>query len=73
MVSKNIAGLISFFLPGIGQVVQGKTKQGIIIFIVACILTALVFVFTNSTKYMYSVYFFIGIIAAATARELPEK
>lgn len=30
MVSPIVAAIISFFFPGIGQVVQGETKKGII-------------------------------------------
>ena len=37
MVSPIVAAIISFFFPGIGQVVQGETKKGIIMF-VACLL-----------------------------------
>lgn len=29
MVSPIVAAIISFFFPGIGQVVQGETKKGI--------------------------------------------
>lgn len=37
MVSPIVAAIISFFFPGIGQVVQGETKKGIIMFVAAII------------------------------------
>jgi TM2 domain-containing membrane protein YozV len=40
-----LALIISFFLPGIGTVYAGNVMKGIIIFIVALILGALVAVF----------------------------
>lgn len=40
MVSQVVAAIISFFLPGIGQIVQGgDIKKGAIMFIVAIILS----------------------------------
>lgn len=41
MVSPIVAAIISFILPGIGQVVQGETKKGIIMFVIAIILNAI--------------------------------
>lgn len=40
MVSSIVAAIISFFLPGIGQIIQGETKKGAIMFVVAIILSA---------------------------------
>lgn len=39
MVSPIVAAIISFFFPGIGQVVQGETKKGIIMFVAAIVLS----------------------------------
>ena len=41
MVSPIVAAIISFILPGIGQVVQGETKKGIIMFVISLILAVL--------------------------------
>ena len=41
MVSPIVAAIISFFFPGIGQVVQGETKKGIIMFVAAIVISAL--------------------------------
>jgi TM2 domain-containing membrane protein YozV len=38
MVNPKLAAIISFFLPGIGQVYTGQTMKGIIMFIFAIIL-----------------------------------
>lgn len=45
MANPILALIISFFLPGIGTVYAGNVMKGIIIFIVALILGALVAVF----------------------------
>lgn len=39
MVSPIVAAIISLFLPGIGQVVQGETQKGIIMFVVAIVIS----------------------------------
>ena len=36
-----IPAIISFLLPGIGQIIQGETKKGIILFIIAIIIACL--------------------------------
>lgn len=41
MVSPIVAAIISLFLPGIGQVVQGETQKGIIMFVIALVLAVL--------------------------------
>ena len=39
MVSPIVAAIISLFLPGIGQVVQGETQKGIIMFVAAIVIS----------------------------------
>lgn len=39
MVSPIVSAIISLFLPGIGQVVQGETQKGIIMFVVAIVIS----------------------------------
>lgn len=38
MVNPTVAAIISFFLPGIGQAIQGETKKGIIMFVLYLII-----------------------------------
>jgi TM2 domain-containing membrane protein YozV len=33
-----VAGIASFFIPGLGQLVQGRVLSGIAFFVVACLL-----------------------------------
>lgn len=55
MVSPIIAAVISFLLPGIGQVVQGETKKGLIMFVIAIILSAL-------SLYVLALFYIISFI-----------
>ena len=52
MVSPIVAAIISFFFPGIGQVVQGETKKGII----SIILTYALGTIGNIIYLIYAVY-----------------
>ena len=52
--------IISLFLPGIGQVVQGETQKGIIMFVIALVLAVL----TSMVSPMVS---FISLIFAIYA------
>ena len=59
MVSPIIAAVISFLLPGIGQVVQGETKKGLIMFVIAIILSALslyVLALCYIISFIYTIY-----------------
>lgn len=60
MVSPIVAAIISLFLPGIGQVVQGETQKGIIMFVIALVLAVL----TSMVSPMVS---FISLIFAIYA------
>ena len=60
MVSPIIAVVISFLLPGIGQVVQGETKKGLIMFVIAIILSAL-------SLYVLALFYIISFIYAIYA------
>lgn len=66
MVNKYLATIISFFLPGIGELIQGgETKKNIIIFIIYLILGAIMFSTKGSIVYsilaiiilIYCIYF----------------
>jgi TM2 domain-containing membrane protein YozV len=41
MVNAILAAIISFFIPGLGQIIAGATQKGIILLIVAIVLYAL--------------------------------
>lgn len=43
MVSPIVAAIISFFFPGIGQIIQCETQKGIIMFVVFAIICILHF------------------------------
>ena len=48
MVNAILAAVLSFFIPGLGQAVAGDIKKGIIFFVIAIILAAIVsFVFRS--------------------------
>ena len=56
-----LAAVLSFFIPGLGQAVAGDIKKGIIFFVIAIILAAIVsFVFrswiVNIIGLLYSLY-----------------
>lgn len=44
MVNPILATIISFIIPGLGQIIAGEGKKGIILLIIAIILYALYFV-----------------------------
>lgn len=55
MVSPIIAAIISLFLPGIGQVVQGETKKGLIMFVISIIINII-------TMYVLSIFWIVSLI-----------
>lgn len=56
MVSPIVAAIISFFFPGIGQVVQGETQKGIIMFVAAIILIILTYALGTIGNIIYLIY-----------------
>ena len=61
MVNAILAAVLSFFIPGLGQAIAGDIKKGIIFFVIAIILAAIVsFVFrswiVNIIGLLYSLY-----------------
>ena len=61
MVNAILAAVLSFFIPGLGQAVAGDIKKGIIFFVIAIILAAIVsFVFrswiVNIIGLLYSLF-----------------
>ncbi|MDP1553451.1 MAG: hypothetical protein Q8M06_10605 [Methanobacteriaceae archaeon] len=43
MVNAILAAIISFFIPGLGQIIAGETQKGIILLIAAIVLYVLYF------------------------------
>lgn len=56
MVSPIVAAIISFFFPGIGQVVQGETQKGIIMFVAAIISIILTYALGTIGNIIYLIY-----------------
>ncbi len=59
--SKNgLAAVLSFFIPGLGQLIKGHTKRGIIIFVAAIISAFLIFSFigliTTPILWLWNIY-----------------
>ena len=65
MVSPIVAAIISFFFPGIGQVVQGETKKGIIMFVAAIVLSIILTYALGTIGYI--IYLIYAIYAAYDA------
>ena len=55
MVHPIITAIISFLFPGIGQIIQGETQKGIIMFIIAIVISAI-------TWYMSSIFCIVSLI-----------
>ena len=69
MVNPIIAAIISFFLPGIGQILQGAdVKKGIIMFIIAIVLSYLLMNFLGSLGNI--IYLLYAIYAAYDAYKI---
>ncbi len=61
MVNAILAGILSFFIPGLGQALAGDIKKGIIFFVIALVLAgiaALIFRswVVNLIEILYSLY-----------------
>lgn len=41
MVNPIVAAILSFILPGLGQIIAGETKKGVIFIVIAIVLWAL--------------------------------
>ncbi|OWT33593.1 hypothetical protein BGI41_01530 [Methanobrevibacter sp. 87.7] len=72
MVSKALAGIISFFLPGMGQLIQGDSKNGFLVFVLTIIIFGILYYIT-AAWIAELVWFIIGIFAAYLAYQMPER
>lgn len=57
-----LATILSFFLPGLGQIVLGETKKGIIFLVLAFILSYVIVTFLGTIG---SVIYLVYVIYAA--------
>lgn len=72
MVSKVLAGIISFFLPGIGQFIQGDSKNGFLVFVLTIIIFGILY-YVSVPIIAETVWFIIGLLAAYLAYQMPER
>lgn len=64
MVSAIIAAILSFFIPGLGQAINGEVKKGIILFIISIVIGLLLgfiagmtgIIFISYLGILYSIY-----------------
>lgn len=65
-----INGVLSFFIPGLGQAIEGYKTRGILLFVIAVIIAA-VFYFVHVPNNMgHAVSIIYGLIAAYYAYRL---
>ena len=67
MVNPIIAAILSFIIPGLGQIIAGETKKGIIFVVVAIILGLLV---TSISSFIGIISLIFAIYAAYDAYQL---
>lgn len=58
MVNAILAGILSLLIPGLGQILAGETKKGIIMFIIAIVLGILsgMIIFLSIIYLIYAIY-----------------
>ena len=61
MINPIIAAIISFFLPGIGEAIQGEQQKGGMMFLIAVIIWCLIALFGN---FIYGIAFIYSLYAA---------
>jgi TM2 domain-containing membrane protein YozV len=66
MVNPIIAAILSFIIPGLGQIVAGETKKGIIFFVIAIVLGVL----SALTLFISVIYLIYAIYVAYDAYQL---
>lgn len=72
MVSKALAAVISFLLPGVGQIIQGEYQNGLIIFVLTIIIFGILY-YLSAPWIAEVVWFIIGILSAYITYQLPER
>ncbi|AGN16681.1 MAG: hypothetical protein ACOX01_02020 [Methanobrevibacter boviskoreani] len=72
MVSKVLAAVISFFLPGVGQIIQNESLNGLLIFILTIIIFGILY-YLSASWIAELVWFIIGLVSAYDAYQLPAR
>jgi len=70
--SSFIAILCSFFIPGLGQVYNGETEKGVIIFL-ATLFGAFIFIIPGVVVWVYGMYDAYTIAKKMNNKEIPFK
>lgn len=65
-----INGIFSFFIPGLGQAIEGYKLRGTILFVVAVIISVIFIYFNLNQTAHYIIAIVYGIIAAYDAYRL---
>lgn len=65
-----INGFFSFVIPGLGQVIEGYKKRGVIFFLIAVIINVILLLLNVNQNIIYAVEVVIGLIAAYDAIKL---
>ena len=65
-----INAIISFFIPGVGQAIEGYKTRGAILFIIAVLIAVIFFYFNLNQNIHYVVSVVYGVIVAYDAYRL---
>ena len=65
-----INGILSFFIPGLGQAIEGYKLRGILLFVVAVIISAIFIYFKLNPTIHYIIVVVYSLIAAYDAYRL---
>ena len=63
-------GIFSFFIPGLGQAIEGYKLRGAIFFIIAVIISVALFHFNIDQTIQHIVHIIYGLVAAYDAYRL---
>ncbi|AUB55217.1 MULTISPECIES: hypothetical protein [Methanobacterium] len=67
-----IAAILSFLIPGLGEIYAGKTMMGIILVIIAIILTAAIYMVTFYAWIVYIIVWIYSIYDSYTTAKALE-
>ena len=65
-----INGILSFFIPGLGQAIEGYKTRGVILFVIAIIIAGALYVFHPGNIINYVVSATYGLLAGYDAYRL---
>lgn len=76
MVNQIVAAVLSFIIPGLGQITAGETKKGLIFLVILIILYAITFYYNFGLKVLFEALIVLfGLYAAYDAYQItrPEQ